>query len=274
MGKCRGVPPMPLALAGGLRVNYSRAGAGPPLLLLHGWANSSLTLQPLAQALAGVRDVIAPDLPGFGRTEVPKEPAGWDTERHAAFIAEFMDKLKLDRADVFGHSHGGRIASYLAATSPERVERLVLCGSAGLHPRLSPAARLRRLQRRLLLRGAHKAAAAGLLGKDGPAWARALSERYASADYRAAGAMRPTMARVLADDLEPLLPRIAAPTLLIWGALDEEAPLELGERSVRLIPGARLIVVPNAGHHVFQERPELVTAELRAFLAPAGVGAV
>jgi len=265
---------MPLALAGGLRVNYTRAGTGPPLLLLHGWGNSSLTLEPLARALALVRDVIVPDLPGFGRTEVPKEPAGWDTAQHSAFIAEFLDRLKLDRADVFGHSHGGRIASYLAATAPERVERLVLCGSAGLRPRLSPGARLRRMQRRLLLRGAHRTAAAGLLGKDGPAWARALSEHYASADYRAAGAMRPTMARVLADDLEPLLPRITAPALLIWGALDAESPLELGERSVRLIPGARLIVVPNAGHHVFQDCPELVAAELRAFLHPAGVGAV
>jgi pimeloyl-ACP methyl ester carboxylesterase len=176
-----------------------------------------------------------------------------------------MEKLKLPRADVFGHSHGGRIATYLAATCPERVDRLVLCGSAGLHVRLSPRQRFRRAWRRLLLRSVHRAAAKGLLGKEGPQRARRLSERYASADYRAAGVMRPTMAKVLADDLEPRLPRITAPTLLIWGEADQETPLELGERSQRLIPNARLLVLPG-GHHIFEEQLDRVAQEIRAFL--------
>ena len=257
---------MPLALAGGLRVNYTREGSGPPLLMLHGWANSSLTLQPLAHALTDIRDVYAPDLPGFGRTERPREPEGWDTARHAAFIVELMDKLKLERADFFGHSHGGRIATYLAATSPHRVTRLILAGSTGLHSHLTPFERLRRTTRRALIKSAHRAAARGWLGKGGPQRARALSERYASADYRAAGPMRPTMARVLADDLEPLLAHIEAPTLLIWGALDRETPLELGQRSRRLINGSSLVVVPNAAHHVFQDAPQQVEAAIRSFL--------
>ena len=266
---------MPLALAQGLRVNYIRAGSGPPLVLLHGWANSSLTLEPLARSLADLHEVFVPDLPGFGRTEPPKEPGGWDTVEHAAFIMNLMEKLKLNRADFFGHSHGGRIATYLAATAPERVGRLVLCGSAGLHLRLTPRQQMRRLTRRFVLRSAHRLAGHGLLGKEGPEQARRLSERWASPDYRAAGAMRPTFAKVVADDMEPLLPRIVAPTLLIWGELDDETPLELGERSRRLISGSRLVAIPAAGHHVFQEQPERVTAAIRAFLldAPATCGA-
>ncbi|HZQ37342.1 MAG TPA: alpha/beta hydrolase [Dehalococcoidia bacterium] len=264
---------MPLALAAGLRVNYSRVGAGSPLLLLHGWGNSSGTLEGLARALAGEHDCIVPDLPGFGRSETPKEPAGWDVARHAEWLAQFMDKLKLERADIFGHSHGGRIAAYLAATRPDRVERLVICAGAGLRERLPLAVKLRRWRIRLLLRTAHRAAAAGLLGKSGPERARALSERYASPDYRAAGAMRPTLARVLAEDLQPLLPRVQAPTLLIWGDEDRETPLELGERSARLIPHARLVVLPGAGHHPFVDQPERVANEVRAFLQRAGEGA-
>jgi pimeloyl-ACP methyl ester carboxylesterase len=265
---------MPLALAAGLRVNYTREGRGAPLLLLHGWANSSLTLQPLAKALAEDHDVIVPDLPGFGRTEAPKAPEGWDTAAHADFILQLMDKLKLERADFFGHSHGGRIASYIAATTPERVDHLVLCGSAGLHLRLSPRQRLRRTARRRALKSARWAAGRGLLGKNGEEWARALSERWASADYSAAGIMRPTMARVLADDLEPLLPKITSPALLIWGDRDGETPLELGQRSARLIRDSRLVVVPGAGHHVFVEQTERVAEELRAFLAPSPVRTV
>jgi len=262
---------MPLALVDGLRVNYTREGSGPPLLLLHGWANSSLTLQPLAHALAEQHEVVVPDLPGFGRTEAPKQAEGWDTAAYAAFTLHFMDKLKLPRADLFGHSHGGRTAAYIAATTPEHTGRLILCGAAGLHERLSTGARLRRSWRRVLLRTAHRAAAHGLLGlgTKGPERARQLSERYASAGYRAAGAMRPTFARVVADDLEPLLPRITAPTLLLWGDRDTETPLDLGRRSAQLIRGSRLVVFPGAGHHVFEEQPDSVAAAIHAFF---GVG--
>ncbi len=261
---------MPLALASGLRVNYTRAGSGPPLLLLHGWGNSSLTLQPLADGLAGIRETYVIDLPGFGRTEAPKEADGWDTAAHARCIVNLMDKLKLDRADFFGHSHGGRIASYLAATSPERVSRLVLCASAGLHERLPLRLRVRRRWRRLLIKSAHRAAARGLLGASGPERARAMSEKYASRDYRAAGIMRPTLGKVLADDLEPLLSRITAPVLLIWGDQDEETPPELAERSKQLIPDASLIMLRGAGHHPFVDQPQQVLAAMRSFLDGVG----
>ncbi len=255
-----------LALAGGLRTNYARGGAGAPLLLLHGWGNSGLTLEPLAAALGELRETIVPDLPGFGRSERPRQPEGWDTAAYAAWALALLDKLNLERVDLFGHSHGGRVAIDLAANHPERVGKLILVGAAGLPQYTPPAVRLVRAGRALLLRTMHRTAERGLLGEDGAETARALSERFASADYRAAGAMRPTMARVLADDLTPLLPRITAPALLIWGARDDETPLELGLRMERLIRGARLLVVPDAGHHVFSDRPALVVEALREFL--------
>ena len=255
-----------LALVGGLRTNYARAGEGAPLLLLHGWGNSGLTLEPLAAALGDLRQTIVPDLPGFGRSERPKQPQGWDTAAYAAWTLALLDKLDLQRVDLLGHSHGGRIAIYLAANHPERVGKLILVGAAGLPQYAPPVARLGRAGRALLLRTMHRAAERGLLGAEGGEAARSLSERFASADYRAAGAMRPTMARVLADDLTALLPRIVAPALLIWGAHDDETPLELGLRMERLIRGARLLAVPDAGHHVFNDRPEVVGGAIRAFL--------
>lgn len=256
-----------LALIGGLRTNYARGGEGTPLLLLHGWGNSSLTLEPLAGALADLRHTIVPDLPGFGRSERPKPAEGWDTAAYAAWALALLDKLDLPRVDLLGHSHGGRIAINIAANQPERVGKLILVGAAGLPQYAPPAARLKRAGRALLLRTMHRAAERGLLGAEGMETARALSERFASPDYRAAGALRPTMARVLADDLTALLPRIVAPTLLIWGTRDDETPLELGLRMERLIRGARLLIVPEAGHHVFIDRPEVVIAAGRAFLA-------
>lgn len=259
---------MPLALVNGLRTSYSRLGCGPPLLLLHGWANSALALEPLARSLADVRDAVVPDLPGFGRSERPKQPDGWNGADYAAWTLALMDKLGIERADFFGHSRGGHIAAHIAATQPERVARLVLCGAAGLHQHQPPHAGLERAGQALLLRSLHRAAARGLLGEDGPERARALSERYASPDYRAAGAMRPTLARVLADDVGPLLPRIVAPTLLLWGDRDQETPVEMGVRMERLIRGSRLLVLPG-GHHIFTDQPA-ASAAIRAFLDAGG----
>lgn len=120
--------------ANGIRTNYHDVGHGRPVLLLHGsgpgvsaWANWRLTLPTLAERMR----VIAPDILGFGYTARPNDVQyGLDAWVHHAL--GILDALELGRVSVVGNSFGGALALALAARHPERVERVVLMGSAGV----------------------------------------------------------------------------------------------------------------------------------------------
>lgn len=125
---------------GAFHTNYHDHGAGPPVLLIHGsgpgvsaWANWRTAIP----ALARHHRVIAPDMLGFGYTERPANvDYGLDTWcRHAL---DFLDALEIQRAHLIGNSFGGALALALATRHPERVDRLVLMGSAGLRFDLTP----------------------------------------------------------------------------------------------------------------------------------------
>lgn len=125
---------------GELRTNYHDVGEGSPLLLLHGsgpgvsaWANWRLPIQHLSPSFR----ILAPDLAGFGYTEVPNE-IEYTREVWLAQVVAFLDALEVDRVDVVGNSFGGSMALALAIAHPERVGRLVLMGSVGVPFELTP----------------------------------------------------------------------------------------------------------------------------------------
>ena len=226
------------------------AGAGPPLLLLHGWGATKELMAPVTQRLHGYR-VVAPDLPGFGAT--PPPPQGWGVDEYATWVLALLDRLGIERTHVIGHSNGGRIAIALAAAHPERVDRLVLADSAGIRPRhgVRYHARVRTFK---LMR-----AATGWRWL--PAKVRGSAQRRAaergSADYRAAsGTVRASMVRLVNADLRPQLARLRASTLIIWGDRDEETPLADGRTMERLIPDAGLVVFEGCGHFAYAEQPD------------------
>jgi pimeloyl-ACP methyl ester carboxylesterase len=97
-------------------------------------------------------------------------------------------------------------------------------------------------------------------------WHRALG----ADDYANAGPLRGTFVRVVNHDLRELLPSVQAPTLLLWGAADDATPLGDGETMARLIPDARLIAFPGAGHYSYLERTAETCTALDEFLAPVG----
>ena len=225
-------------------------GDGAPLLLLHGWGASAELFTPILDALAPGRRLIVPDLPGFGGTDPPPEP--WAADDYAAWVVSLLDRLGVARADVIGHSHGGRVAIELSADHPERVRRVVLASSAGVRPppslRRSAAVRSYKALRRI---EHSRLAPAALRG-----YARSRADRRGSDDYRAAsGVMRDTLVRLVNQDLTPLLPRIKAPALLIWGERDTETPLAGARVMERLIPDAGLVVFEGAGHFAYLEQP-------------------
>jgi pimeloyl-ACP methyl ester carboxylesterase len=246
----------------GLRTRYLVRGEGPPVLVLHGWSASIEAVHPIVTGLASVATVYALDLPGFGQSEIPPTP--WGVEDYQAFVAAFMDALAIERPTIVGHSNGGRIAIRMASTEPERALRLVLVDSAGIRPK-----RTLGWYRRVGMAKVGKYAAR-FLGSPGERLRTRFVGRAASADYLAAGAMRPTLVKLVNADLRPYMPAIAAPTLLVWGSLDTDTPLSAAREMERLIPDAGLVVLEGAGHFSYLDQPARFVRIVSHFIAPDG----
>jgi pimeloyl-ACP methyl ester carboxylesterase len=244
----------------GLRTRYLVSGSGPVVLVLHGWGANIEAVQPIVTGLAPVATVYALDLPGFGETEQPPRP--WGVEDYQAFVASFMDALAIERPTIVGHSNGGRIAIRMASTEPERASKLVLVDAAGIRPK-----RTFRWYRRVGMAKVGKYAAR-FLGAPGERLRSLLVGRVASADYLAAGAMQPTLVRLVNADLRPYMPGIGVPTLLVWGSNDSETPLSDGREMERLIPDAGLVVLEGAGHFSYLDQPSRFAVIVSHFIAP------
>lgn len=236
------------------------AAASPPVLVLHGWGASIEAVYPIVTGLEAAATVYALDLPGFGQSALPPQP--WGVEDYQAFVAAFMDALGIERASFVGHSHGGRVAIRMAATEPQRVERLVLVDSAGIRPK-----RTLRWYRRVALAKIGKYAAR-FLGRPGELLRERLVARAGSTDYLQAGPMRPTLVRLVNSDLREHLPQIRASTLLIWGSNDTDTPLSVAGEMERLIPDAGLVVFEGAGHYSYLDQPARFATVVSHFLAP------
>lgn len=229
--------------------HLARAGAGTPTLLLHGWGASSDLFAATMRGLGDGFDLIAPDFPGFGKTAPP--PAPWGVGEYMDWTLRLMDWLGVERANLVGHSFGGRVAIKLAALHPERVARLVLTDAAGIRPQRDWRyhARVRSFKAMRWL------AQWRYTPQSLREWAGAQVARQGSPDYKAAsGTVRSSFVRVVNEDLRAYLPRIQAPTLLIWGDRDEDTPLADAQLMERLIPDAGLVVFEGAGHYAYLEQ--------------------
>lgn len=242
---------------GGHEVRVLDAGRGRPVVILHGWGGRIESMTPVLTCLSVSFRVIAVDLPGFGDSPVPGE--AWGTPDYAAFVRDLLVALGVDKAHFVGHSFGAKTSLCIAGTYPSLVDRLVVVGSSGL--RIPPSASAR--AKRLVSRGARAA------GRAGPA-GRFLRDRIysaiASEDYRQAGDLRPILVKVVNEDFTDLLPRVKAPTLLVWGSRDDAAPLSHGRRMEELIPDAGLVVFEGAGHFAYLDEPQRFCVITRHFL--------
>jgi pimeloyl-ACP methyl ester carboxylesterase len=248
----------------GLRTRYLVRGSGPPVLVLHGWGASIEAVYPIVTGLAPVATVYALDLPGSGESELPPQP--WGVEDYQMFVVAFMDALAIEQPTIVGHSNGGRIAIRMAGTEPARAGRLVLVDSAGIRPK-----RTLRWYRRVGMAKVGKYAAR-FLGPPGERLRSLLVGRAGSADYLAAGAMRPTLVKLVNADLRPYMPQIGVPTLLVWGSEDSDTPLSVGREMERLIPDAGLVVLDGAGHYSYLDQPVRFARIVSHFVSPPGAG--
>jgi 2-hydroxymuconate-semialdehyde hydrolase len=122
-------------VAGDIATNYHEAGSGPPLILIHGsgpgvtaFANWSQIIPPLSEHF----HVYAPDMVGFGYTETPDSITDFTLDVWVGQIVAFLDAVGVDKASFIGNSYGGALSLATAARHPDRVDRFVLMGAAGL----------------------------------------------------------------------------------------------------------------------------------------------
>ena len=263
-------------------LHIETAGAGAPLVLLHGFTGSGESWARHVPGFAGRFFTVAIDLLGHGRSDAPADPERYHIERAADDVLGVLDQLGLTRAAVLGYSMGGRLALFLATVAPERISALVLESS-------SPGIRVAAERRE---RAARDAALADEIERDGIAafverWERlplfATQARLPDAERAALRAQRLAQApRGLANSLRgmgqgaqpPLferLPTIPMPALVLVGALDP-AYCSLGREMIRLIPKARLAIIPDAGHAVHLEQPEAFRSIVAEFLLECSDG--
>ena len=252
---------------GGLRVAYRRAGQGPVVMLLHGILADGRAWIRQLRALSDRFTVIAWDAPGAGESSDPAEDFGLDG--YVGCLGSFMEGLEIERANLVGLSWGGVLAQEMYRRHPQRISSLVLADTyAGWRGSLPTAVCEERLAGclreseqppeswvRSWLPGLLTDAATDELREEVVA---IMSDMHPSG-YR-------TMALALAaTDTRDLLPRIEAPTLLLWGEQDRRSPLEVAKRMQRLIPGAVLEVIPGAGHESNIEQPARFNAAVTGF---------
>ena len=246
-----------------LHIHYIDEGSGKPVLFLHGWGARGETYRCILDMLSPYMRVIAPDMPGFGQSDEPS--FGYGTEHYAGFVRAFMKELGIDRAVVIGHSHGGRVALFLAENPPEdfTVSKLILIDSAGLIRKKSFAQKCKIAR--------YKAAkfflGSALVKRISPDALEKLRRRNGSADYAAASpVMRQSMVKVINENLRPSLSSISVPTLLIWGDRDTDTPPEHAEIMEKEIPDCGLVMIRGGGHFSFLTDPDLTRRVLHSFL--------
>ncbi len=227
-------------------VNYAVAGAGHPIILVHGLAGSHRWWQRTIQAFARYGRVYSIDLIGFGES---RSDTTFDLLEGARYLAEWMDYLGIRHATIIGHSMGGYIAAELAADYPDKVDVLVLVdavtaplGSNFVRNFMSMAQEARHAPMSLL-----------------PTF---------FSDVRRAGFKTIWQAgmQLCTCDIRHKLEGIQQPTLLVWGERDMLTPIDFAHSLVKTMPNAHLVKFDGCGHAPQWERAEEFTHIVLAFM--------
>lgn len=246
-----------------ISVNYIDEGEGDVVLLLHGWGSNITLFEGIVKTLMPTHRVIAPDMPGFGKTSEPAEP--WCVDDYVDFLIKFIDSLQLKEFSVLVHSFGGRVLFKLNAREdlPYEIRKAVLIDSAGIMPKKT---RKQKISLRIY-KTARVIMSTKVLHFLYPDAVDDMRKKRGSADYNnATPTMRATLVKVVNEDLEPFIPKIQCPTLLIWGDADTATPIADARIMEGLIKDAGLVVCEGAGHYSFLEQPAKVHGALKAFL--------
>lgn len=266
------------------RFHFVEAGSGPVLLLIHGLLGSSYCWRRNVVGLASSCRVIAIDLPGMGKSD-PFTDRAAGVSRLADYLVEFMAAVGITTAAVLGSSWGGAIALSLAARYPQSVDALIL--HAPVTPWFMPSTR-----QSWLLKPPVAAPIAWTLSRLRPqSYRRFIAAMYGHPALLndetvlgyAADLQRPGTGSVITGymrhwrrELSKLgdeLKRLHTPALLVWGEKDNIIPVRSAKTLQKHLAGAKLKIIPGAGHLAFEESPERFNEVVLSFMTAAGAKA-
>jgi non-heme chloroperoxidase len=264
---------MPFLTLGGATLRYDRAGAGPAVLLIHGWLGNRTVWERQVAALRDRFTVVTVDLRGHGESSPPR--AGYTIAGMAADMEQLVRALGVPRIALVGWSMGGLIAQELARRLGDRVTALVLvCTTAGgLTDAKNPHADLPLVEQ---MRAAVAADFRGFVRTFVPTLFKAGSESplvpwlVGQCQRTPPHVAEICLESVIATDFRDKLSAVKAPTLVMHGRHDATFKLAMGEELKKGIPGAQLVVFEDSGHSPNLEEPERFNEVLGEFLASAG----
>jgi pimeloyl-ACP methyl ester carboxylesterase len=245
------------AQVAGLNLQYWEGGSGTPLVVIHhdigsgGWS-------PFLDALAGSFRVLAPELPGYGKSDRPS----W--ARHprdlALLLGLWLDQLELDDVVLVGLGFGGWLAAEMAVMRQRTLRRLVLVGATGIKPAEGEIVDQ-------MLIDLPEYVEAGFANHD--AYVQQFGEEISREQNLVWDYAREMTARIawkpymFSHQLVHLLGGVQTPALVVWGRENKVVPLVCGEAYARALPNATLTVVDDAGLWVDLEQPEELTRLIR-----------
>jgi pimeloyl-ACP methyl ester carboxylesterase len=279
----------------GFRLHYDRHGAGPSVVLLHGWPGSRLDYRAIVPRLEGEADLVVPDLRGFGESDRHDEPpdTAYSAAAQARSVLGLIRELELDRPVLVGYDVGSRVAQTVAREDPSAVRALVASPPMpGVGERIfgpssmtefwyQPFHRLPLSEE--LLDGDPSAVRAYLRHFwehwSGPDWSvpedlldaqaalygRPGAFRASIGWYRAGGG---SVARALAERTPAAEDRVATPLTVLWPEQDPLFPVEWSDRLGEFYADVDLRVLPGVGHFLPLQAPDEVVRAVRERLGP------
>ena len=274
--------PVRTVLVHGQRIAYLDVGAGPPVILIHGFGGSMWQWEYQQHQLSQHFRVLTLDLPGAGLSDKPD--IDYRPDQMLDFFVGFMDAAKIPQATLVGNSMGAGLAIGMALTHPTRVAKLALVDGLPQHVMeklTSPSVR-RALESsapswlvsfgNTLFGGLMIESVLQEIVHDPALLTPAVLER-SNRNRQLPGLIKPIMAvrenlPLWESGFATRLGTITHPTLVLWGEEDRVFPIAVGEELHHTIKGSRFIRIPKAGHIPQWERPDVVNQTLITFIRP------
>lgn len=226
-----------------ININYIQYGEGKDIVLLHGWGQNIEMMKPIGDNLCDRFRITILDLPGFGESDEPNNI--WNISDYSDMLEEFINKLKIKKPIIMGHSFGGRVAIRYSSNHP--IEKLILFGAPCIRIQEELPLHIKVLKTLKKIPGLND-------------FGEYMKKYIGSRDYKAASpVMRQILVNVVNEDLSKYAREIEEPTLLIWGENDTEAPVNDAKELEKIMIDAGLIILPGTHYAYLENLPQVIS---------------